>query len=1494
MLDNLSFFRLLPPHARSTLAETVQYRSYPASACIARQGDTARSVFFHLHGRVRVMRAGTSAAFSASDGGDSDGEGESVVSSTGPAGLLSEGEEGEESKMSSGEMLLQQQRGQIRRSFSETSSASSVDPRRSSLMPPSAASSAGGAAAIRRGSGARRASRRPSAFVPTAAHSAMEKLEATTSPSTDMPSPSPSLAAKMAEEEAAAAEARLQEMYGLPVYGLATGSWFGDLATTLSLRYSASLYSDSASGALVLTAEAFREAAAVLPERWQALSAASLHVISSLSSGDRTPFMPVLLQLLAGLELTQQLPVVVRKALCGVMTVEEWPRQALVTWQGEDVVRFAVLMRGLLSLQQMPQAPAFPRPATPSVPVPLSRYGEHMYKLYPGDSTGGAQLMEGGRHEATAVAVTRCLLITLTAADFKQHVFMLAPSLFWNPVTCKHLIRLPPPVRTPLQVSSMASYLHWSLLFFRQFPLDYTRKLCRVAEHVQLPAGEAAIVQGDEARRFYVVLSGQMGVYYNDGSAKAADGADDETDDAKKVKSSDDAKDEPRRMRMDSRPLRGGRRRRAAMLRRSSSLQVVDFAARNTSTYGKEVAILRSGDSFGHVALQHRSEEEAMATIAAGKGSKKKAGVPASPSSSGAAAASKTDTPPSSPRRAAATASPRRTASVVAKMPSEVLAVDQRAFESNIKRQRTKLVMTPAMAVNALSKPPSERNEDDINRLAQMAGTVGFLQQLPESKLRALCRVLKYRTCEQGEMVFQQGDVGDVFYVILTGLVHVRKQSDKEALASAIDFFDDMVKSALAEGVVVTRSILGLPPDKVDATLGPTLCTLEDGDSFGEAAVMSQTVSYRNASIVCLRNTELMLMTKEDYHTILCDGVVDIEYRPQLLEQRLKSFIVRERWQAAIMRVSPVLAKRAAWRTSHLRNRVDLMMALLKNVKLFNDIPRDLRQKICAVARYVTVSRGTLLYRRGDKPDKFYIVVSGTASLLRDSAGSSGADGLSSADGEHLLRVLNKEDCFGSFELMEDVSRQAAAKAESDLKLVTLSREAYRSLWPAAKRDRQRLAFIKSMQFVPPRDCERLFALYLLLKPEAHSRHSVVAREGTAATSALIVQEGQLKVCKSVMPSRSHSGAAALSVQVDISLLGPQSVLGEEERFPETAVVLSATATLLRLQKKEARHLLPRKLLRSIEEAMRTRSEWRHKRRAELEARVSGESLPMPASRGHAAGISFTQFMSKVARRKAEMASQSVKRTKATISWRSRTLPRSPRSPAVAAARGGAGRKQASKRSPTARAAGGGAASSGGGRDGGKLPSPAATSPPHMSDSPVRCLSRAGVASSKIRKHRRTARDGATPPVLAFSPPPAAAEAAAVARPASAAAGSPRRSSPLPRSPRRAVSPRFYEKRGAVPTAASPAGSAWLQGSFTREHYLAFEKLSSGDERKREEASASEPVRPASAAAGRRRVRAAPASRPPPKLLMSPRQKRMLNKFRRRQMGSVGRPYGVY
>ena len=136
------------------------------------------------------------------------------------------------------------------------------------------------------------------------------------------------------------------------------------------------------------------------------------------------------------------------------------------------------------------------------------------------------------------------------------------------------------------------------------------------------------------------------------------------------------------------------------------------------------------------------------------------------------------------------------------------------------------------LLMRALVKRPGRRDEDDIDLILRATSGVKFFSRLTAEQVRELCRVIVCKLVPKDSPLFFQGDFGTTFFIIYRGSVKIFVNEDG-ALTS------------------MQRS---------DARYGSCVGLLEDGDAFGELALLGDGI--RNATVVTSVATRFFLVEK--------------------------------------------------------------------------------------------------------------------------------------------------------------------------------------------------------------------------------------------------------------------------------------------------------------------------------------------------------------------------------------------------------------------------------------------------------------------------------------------------------------------------------------------------------------------------------------------------------------------------------------------------------
>lgn len=104
----------------------------------------------------------------------------------------------------------------------------------------------------------------------------------------------------------------------------------------------------------------------------------------------------------------------------------------------------------------------------------------------------------------------------------------------------------------------------------------------------------------------------------------------------------------------------------------------------------------------------------------------------------------------------------------------------------------------------------------------------------------------------------------------------------------------------------------------------------------------------------------------------------------------------------------------------------------LRQIALFRDLENSDLEHLAEHFMPLAVSEGEIIFREGDPPTAFYIIVEGQIALFRDAVGKP----------VQLLTRLQAGDFFGEMGLFEDAHRAASAQASLPCQLMRIGRDA--------------------------------------------------------------------------------------------------------------------------------------------------------------------------------------------------------------------------------------------------------------------------------------------------------------------------------------------------------------------------------------------------------------------------------------------------------------------
>lgn len=110
-------------------------------------------------------------------------------------------------------------------------------------------------------------------------------------------------------------------------------------------------------------------------------------------------------------------------------------------------------------------------------------------------------------------------------------------------------------------------------------------------------------------------------------------------------------------------------------------------------------------------------------------------------------------------------------------------------------------------------------------------------------------------------------------------------------------------------------------------------------------------------------------------------------------------------------------------------------LELLERVPLFSDVPRDVLERLAAIAEETGVGAGSVLTHEGRYEGYFFIIESGSVRIER---------------GGRVINTLGPGEFFGSIALVDAGPRTATAVSNEPSRLLSITNDQFRALLDAS------------------------------------------------------------------------------------------------------------------------------------------------------------------------------------------------------------------------------------------------------------------------------------------------------------------------------------------------------------------------------------------------------------------------------------------------------------
>jgi ATP-binding cassette subfamily B protein len=186
-------------------------------------------------------------------------------------------------------------------------------------------------------------------------------------------------------------------------------------------------------------------------------------------------------------------------------------------------------------------------------------------------------------------------------------------------------------------------------------------------------------------------------------------------------------------------------------------------------------------------------------------------------------------------------------------------------------------------------------------------------------------------------------------------------------------------------------------------------------------------------------------------------------------------------------------------------------LSVLSELPAFTSMPEEVRRLVSEAFEPVAYEFGGVIVQEGDDADAFYVLVSGTARVVKNAGTAE----------EVPLSVLHRGDSFGEMGLLSESTRVATVRASGPVETLRLDRGVFRALTrrhPAVRSEFERLARVRDVQNflrlssgLATLPTDALARLATELEPVEVDENQAVIREGDPAGPLYLVEEGRLR-----------------------------------------------------------------------------------------------------------------------------------------------------------------------------------------------------------------------------------------------------------------------------------------------------------------------------------------------------------------------------------------------
>eukprot|EP01038_Epipyxis_sp_PR26KG_P005674 gene5674-7832_t len=413
----------------------------------------------------------------------------------------------------------------------------------------------------------------------------------------------------------------------------------------------------------------------------------------------------------------------------------------------------------------------------------------------------------------------------------------------------------------------------------------------------------------------------------------------------------------------------------------------------------------------------------------------------------------------------------------------------------------------------ALLKSPQSRSFDDLLLLKSYLMrtelvTKNLMGIINPRQMNDICRTMQLESFKPNEYVFQQGDIGDKVYVLLSGSCEVRVKY------------------------------------KIDLTLGESetreklIVTYSDGHFFGERALLFD--EPRSASILCISFCDVISISKVSYLTILQESERDKQNSSAQSNEVLGS-------KESVIKI---LSKAREKRNN--RELEAVASYLSRRIQFFQKFSTEQLIELCRVAETLSLWGRSILFKQGQIGQAFYVILTGNVEVWVDNSNAEGASMDTAAavtstgstnklankgnqkktndltDGlGKMVNLLVTGDQFGERALENESSRRMGSIITCDglTELLIISKEDYHNLvyMMVHAGSMERLSLLRKTEIFRTTNVVHLRGLARFMEPRKYQIGEVLLQAGNKTTDLIIIQHGECEAEVEIMIGTERS-----------------------------------------------------------------------------------------------------------------------------------------------------------------------------------------------------------------------------------------------------------------------------------------------------------------------------------------------------------------------------------